>query len=66
MKLKAEEIESVEIITEEKNGKKNLYIQGPFLQAEVVNRNKRFYPLETMVNDGARYNQNFSDIGRAL
>ena len=40
MKLIAEEIESVEIITEEKNGKKNLYIQGPFLQAEVVNRNK--------------------------
>ena len=66
MKLIAEEIESVEIITEEKNGKKNLYIQGPFLQAEVVNRNKRFYPLETMCNEVARYNQNFTDKGRAL
>ena len=66
MKLIAEEIESVEIITEEKNGKKNLYIQGPFLQAEVVNRNKRFYPLETMVNEVSRYNQNFTDKGRAL
>ena len=32
MKLIAEEIESVEIIAEEKNGKKNLYIQGPFLK----------------------------------
>jgi len=66
MKLIAEEIESVEIITEEKNGKKNLYIQGPFLQAEVVNRNKRFYPLETMVNEVSRYNSTFTDKGRAL
>ena len=66
MKLIAEEIESVEIIAEEKNGKKSLYIQGPFLQAEVVNRNKRFYPLETMVNEVNRYNSSFTDKGRAL
>ena len=66
MKLISEEIESVEIIAEEKNGKKNLYIQGPFLQAEVVNRNKRFYPLETMVNEVSRYNSTFTDKGRAL
>ena len=66
MKLIAEEIESVEIIAEEKNGKKSLYITGPFLQAEVVNRNKRFYPLETMCNEVARYNKSFTDKGRAL
>ena len=66
MKLIAEEIESVEIIAEEKNGKKSLYIQGPFLQAEVVNRNKRFYPLETMVNEVSRYNESFTNKGRAL
>ena len=66
MKLIAEEIESVEILTEEKNGKKSLYITGPFLQAEVVNRNKRFYPLETMVNEVSRYNSTFTDKGRAL
>ena len=66
MKLISEEIESVEIIAEEKNGKKSLYIQGPFLQAEVVNRNKRFYPLETMVNEVSRYNSTFTDKGRAL
>ena len=41
MKLISEEIESVDILTEEKDGKKTLYIQGPFLQAEIVNRNKR-------------------------
>ena len=66
MKLIAEEIESVEIIAEEKNGKKTLYISGPFLQAEVVNRNKRFYPLETMVNEVSRYNKSFTEKGRAL
>ena len=41
MKLITEEIESVEVITEERNGKKTLYIKGPFLQTEQPNRNKR-------------------------
>ena len=66
MKLISEEIESVEVITEEKNGKKTLYIQGPFLQAEIVNRNKRCYPLETMVNEVKRYNEAHVTTGRAL
>ena len=66
MKLISEEIEAVEVITEEKNGKKTLYITGPFLQAEVVNRNKRFYPLNTMVNEVSRYNESFTNKGRAL
>ena len=66
MKLISEEIESVDILTEEKNGKKTLYIQGPFLQAEIVNRNKRCYPLSTMVNEVKRYNEAFVSKGRAL
>ena len=66
MKLISEEIESVDILTEEKDGKKTLYIQGPFLQAEVVNRNKRCYPLSTMCNEVKRYNEEFVSRGRAL
>jgi Prohead core protein serine protease len=66
MKLISEEIEAVDIITEEKGGKKILYIQGPFLQAEVVNRNKRCYKLDTMVNEVKRYTETFIDKGRAL
>mgnify|MGYP005687520751 FL=1 len=66
MKLISEEIESVDILTEEKDGKKTLYIQGPFLQAEIVNRNKRCYPLSTMVNEVKRYNEAFVSKGRAL
>ena len=66
MKLISEEIEAVEVITEEEGGKKTLYIQGPFLQAEVVNRNKRCYKLDTMVNEVKRYTDTFIDKGRAL
>ena len=45
MKLITEEIESVEVITESINGKKTLFIQGPFLQTEQPNRNNRLYRL---------------------
>ena len=66
MKLISEEIESVDILTEEKDGKKTLYINGPFLQAEVVNRNKRCYPINTMIKEVKRYNDEFVSKGRAL
>ena len=66
MKLISEEIESVDILTEEKDGKKTLYISGPFLQAEVVNRNKRCYPIATMVKEVKRYSDEFVSKGRAL
>jgi hypothetical protein len=66
MKLITEEIESVEIITEEKNGKQTLYIQGPFLQAEVTNRNGRCYPMEVLAREVNKYNETFIKQGRAL
>jgi hypothetical protein len=48
MKLIREEIESVEFIVEERNGKKSLYIEGVFLQGDIKNRNGRMYPMETL------------------
>jgi hypothetical protein len=66
MKLITEEIESVEIITEEKNGKSTLYIQGPFLQAEITNRNGRCYPMSILEREVSRYHQSFIESGRAL
>ena len=48
MKLIREEIESVEFIVEERNGKKSLYIEGIFLQGDICNRNGRMYPMETL------------------
>ena len=66
MKLITEEIESVEVITEEKNGKKTLYIQGPFLQTEVVNRNGRMYRMPTVSKEVNRYTEQYINKGRAL
>ena len=66
MKLITEEIESVEIITEERNGTKTLYIQGPFLQAEITNRNGRNYPYQILEREVKRYHDTFISKGRAL
>ena len=66
MKLITEEIEAVEVITESVNGKKTLYIKGPFLQAECVNRNGRMYPLSIMEREVKRYNEQYVTKGRAL
>ena len=39
MKLIREEIETVDFIVEERNGKKNMFIEGIFLQGNLKNRN---------------------------
>ena len=66
MKLITEEIEAVEVITESVNGKKTLYIQGPFLQTEVVNRNGRMYRMPVMEREVRRYTEQYVNKGRAL
>ena len=66
MKLITEEIDQVEVIVEERNGKKNLFIEGIFLQGEIKNRNGRMYPIDTLGREVQRYNENFVVKGRAL
>lgn len=66
MKLIREEIEQVEIIVEQRNGKKNLYIEGVFLQGNMPNRNKRMYDCSLLEREVGRYNENFVSKGRAL
>jgi hypothetical protein len=66
MKLITEEIESVEVITENVNGKKTLFIQGPFLQTEQPNRNNRVYRLPVMEREVKRYTEQYVNKGRAL
>ena len=66
MKLIREEIESVEFIIESKGGKKQLYIEGVFLQGNIKNRNGRMYPMETLRREVGRYNENHVQAGRAL
>ncbi len=48
MKLIREEIESVEFLVENRNGKKSMYIEGVFLQGNIKKRNCRIYPMETL------------------
>ena len=66
MKLIREEIESVEFLVEQKNGKKSMYIEGVFLQGDIQNRNGRMYPIATLRKEVARYNENHIQTGRAL
>jgi hypothetical protein len=66
MKLITEQIENIEVLTEEKNGKKSLYISGPFLQAEITNRNGRCYPFPILEREVKKYTDKFIAQGRAL
>ena len=66
MRLIAEEITNVQFLEEEKEGKKNYFIEGIFLQAELKNRNNRMYPLRTLQKEVAKYSENYIDKGRAL
>lgn len=66
MKLITEEIEQVEILTEGTGRDKKLYITGPFLQSECVNRNGRMYPFAIMEKEVKRYTSKYINEGRAL
>ena len=66
MKLITEEIESVEFLVENRNGKKSMYIEGIFLQGDIQNRNSRLYPMATLRKEVSRYNENHIQSGRAL
>ena len=66
MKLIREEIEDIKILTESRNGKKSLYIEGVFLQGNIKNRNGRMYPMETLQKEVGRYIKEQVDQGRAV
>ena len=67
MKLIREEIETAKVtITEGKNGRKNHFIEGVFLQGEIKNRNGRMYPISTLQREAVNYNKKYIEKGRAL
>ena len=67
MKLFTELVEKIELITErDKNGKKNLFIEGVFLQANIKNRNGRIYPMDVMEKEVSRYNEEVVSKSRAF
>lgn len=66
MKLITEVNEQVRYITEEKEGKKALYIEGVFLQSNIKNRNGRMYPGEIMEKEINRYMKEAVENNRAF
>ena len=56
----------MEVIVEETNGKKNLFIEGVFLQGNICNRNRRMYPMDTLRNGVNIYVENYLSKGRAV
>ena len=67
MKLITEMNESVRIITESaENGKKALFIEGPFLVYDKPNRNNRMYSKQIMEREVNRYINEYVKTHRAL
>ena len=66
MKLITENIEDIQVLIEESNGKKHLYIEGVFLQSEIKNRNGRIYPFDVLNREVQRYSEEYVSKGRAL
>jgi hypothetical protein len=66
MRLITEHFDSLEYITEDKDGKKGTYITGVFMQAEQKNRNGRIYPKETLFKAVEKYIDEQVSKGRAV
>jgi hypothetical protein len=66
MKLITEHTDDIQIITEEKEGKKSYFIEGVFMQSDIKNRNGRVYPNAILVKEAMRYNKEFVESNRAM
>ena len=67
MKLISEEATNVEFLTEaKKDGGKNYFIEGIFMQANKKNRNGRIYPTEVLQKEAKRYTEEFIVKKRAF
>ena len=67
MRLLTEEIKDASYIVEAtKSGKKNVFIEGTFLQADIKNRNGRMYPMEILDHEVNRYVKEFVEAKRAF
>jgi hypothetical protein len=66
MKLITEHTDDIQIITEERDGKKAYFIEGVFMQSDIKNRNGRVYPNGVLVKEAMRYNKEFVESNRAM
>lgn len=65
-KLITEEATDIKYLVEEKNGKKDYFIEGIFMQAEKKNANGRIYPLNILSKEVERYNNDYIKRNRAF
>lgn len=66
MKLITEITEDIQYLTETReDGKKDLYIEGIFLQGGIKNRNGRIYPVEVLAKEVERYTESHIKKNRA-
>ena len=66
MKLICEVNESIEILTEEKDGQKQYFIEGTFLQGDIKNRNGRVYEFKMLKDKVEQYRKDFVVQKRAF
>ena len=66
MKLIREEVTDVRYLIEEKDGKKNYFVEGIFCQAEKQNKNGRVYPYDILNKEIGRYNKEYVAKNRAF
>lgn len=66
MRLIAELNEDINYLVEEHDGKKSLFIEGVFLQANTKNRNGRIYPMSILEREVSRYTSDLINNGRAM
>jgi hypothetical protein len=61
-----ERINCYEEVLDEATGKKNLFIEGVFMQSNIKNRNGRVYPTEVLDKEVGRYNEEYVQKKRAF
>jgi hypothetical protein len=67
MKLITEHVDEIKYLSEKKeDGSKAYYIEGPFLQTEIANRNGRVYRKDIMEKEVQRYIKEYVNTKRAF
>ncbi len=54
------------VLEEQKSGDQTLYIKGPYMMAEDVNRNKRYYPKDELTREVKRYLKEMVEENRSM
>jgi len=67
MLLITEHSDDLQVISEaSEDGKKNIFIEGIFMQSEKRNRNGRIYERNILFNEANRYNKEYVEKNRAM